>query len=296
MNELINLLRKIKWIVTTNHFKKKPFQVIVRVLIWEIFKKFGKRMIFTFDGDLKIFLYPDDGVARLTFYFGYHEPEIFKFLGKFLYTLEGKEIVYCDIGANIGLYSLFVAKRLRNKGRVISFEPDAKTYNRFIENIKLNNLLNINAINKAVGDNNGYVKLVCNKDSAKTYVSKEHKNNIYEVELVKFDDFLIKNKITNVDYIKIDVEGFEFFVLLGMREFLINNPPRIIQIELYEEFLIRSGSSLNQIVSFLKILGFTFWKLNENTLKLYQCNNDLRGDLFLIHKNFVQLNKSFLNL
>jgi len=291
--------QKIKWLTNSSEFKKSPIKILTRVLVWEIFRKFGKRMSFTFDRNLKIFLFPDDGVASLTYYFGYHEPEIFNFLAKILDKLQEskKEIVYCDIGANIGLYSLFAAKRLKNKGKVIAFEPQPLTYKRFIENIKLNSLQNIIVINKALGDNNGAVSLVQSLDSAKTFVSKALNNSEEtKIDLISFDTFLRENKISNIDYLKIDVEGFEFFVLQGMKEFLRSAPPKIIQIELYDEFLIRSGSSLNQTISFLKDLDFTFWKLNEHTLKLYECTNNFSGDLFLIRKDYLTLNKDFLNL
>lgn len=291
-------LEKIKWLTNSGKFKKSPIKILTRVLVWEIFRKFGKRMSFIFDNNLKIYLYPNDGVARLTYYFGYHEPEIFNFLKKFLDKIKESEdeIVYCDIGANIGLYSLFAAKRLENKGKVIAFEPHPLIYKRFIENIKLNSLQNIIAINKAVGDNNGAVSLVHSLDSAKTYVSKVYNNSKEKnVDLISFDTFLKENKISNIHYLKIDVEGFEFYVLQGMKEFLRNTPPKIIQIELYEEFLQRSGSSLNQTVDFLNDLGYTFWKLDSNNLKLYEIKDNYSGDLFLIKKENIDKLSEFLN-
>jgi FkbM family methyltransferase len=289
--------RKIKWLFNTNKFKNNPIKVLSRVFAWELFRIFGTRMDFTFDGNLKIFLYPNDGVARLTYYFDYHEPEIFTFLDNFLnHTKEKlKEVIYCDIGANIGLYTLFVAKRIGNKGKVISFEPQPLTYQRLIENIKLNNLENILSVNKAVGDINSSIAIRQSPDSAKAFVSrtKEDRKDI-KVEMVSFDNFLKNNDIAKVDYLKIDVEGFEYFVLQGMKEFLKNSPPIIIQIELYEEFLKRSGSSINQTLNYLNDLGYTFWQLNSNNIKLIECKDNISGDLFLIKKENIKELSNYL--
>lgn len=284
--------RKIKWLTNSSEFKKRPFRILTRVVVWEIFRKFGKRMSFTFDSNLKIFLYPNDGAARLTYYFDYHEPEIFAFLERFLLITKEKEneIIYCDIGANIGLYSLFAAKRIGSKGKIISFEPQPVTYKRFIENIKLNNFKNILPVSKAVGDVNGFIAIKESTDSAKTFVSKTNVDKAEsQVEMVSFSNFLNNNKIGKVDYLKIDVEGFEFYVLQGMKEFLIKTPPKIIQIELYEEFLKRNGSSVKQTLDFLYDLEYTFWKLDGISLKLYECKNNFSGDLFLIKKENIEV-------
>jgi len=126
-------LKKLNWLFHQPGFKMNSIKTLYRVLSWEIIRKKKKRIPFVFDSNLNIYLYPDDGVARLTYYFGYHEPLIFRFLESFLL----KGMTYCDIGANIGLYSIFAAKRIGNDGKVIAFEPQTKTYYRFLENTGL---------------------------------------------------------------------------------------------------------------------------------------------------------------
>ena len=64
-------ISKIEWLLKTTEFRKNPFKLIYKIVNWEIFRKFRKRRLFIFDNDLKIYLYPNDGVARLTYYFGY---------------------------------------------------------------------------------------------------------------------------------------------------------------------------------------------------------------------------------
>lgn len=99
---------KIKWLIKTEEFKRNPLKVIYRVFKWELLRKFKIRKEFLFDKNLKVYLYPNDGVARLTYYFNYHEPEIFKFLDSFL----SKGMNYCDIGAILGCIQYSQQKEL----------------------------------------------------------------------------------------------------------------------------------------------------------------------------------------
>lgn len=288
---------KIKWLINNIAFKKNPLSVIIKILIWEIFRKFGVKRSYIFDDNIKIYLYPNDGVARLTFYFNYHEPEIFKFLEKFINKIKEKqdELIYLDIGANIGLYSLFVAKRVQKRGKVIAFEPHPNTFDKLTENIRLNNFNNIIAINKALGNEKNFVYINQCEDSAKTFVSNlKTDQSEMKVEMVNLDYFLKENQIDKIDYVKIDVEGFEFYVLQGMKELLKNSPPLIIQIELYEKFLARSGSSLDTTVKFLYEFKYTTWKLNSNKIKLQKCKNDFSGDLFFINETNIKKLVEFL--
>jgi len=272
---------KIKWLIRTEKFKCNPIKLMLRIINWELIRKFNKRKQFLFDQDLKIYLYPNDGVARLTYYFDYHEPEIFKFLDSFL----SNGMTYCDIGANIGLYSIFAAKRVGPNGKVFSFEPQKETYQRLLENIEMNGLKNIKTINKAVGAYNGVAIIKQNEDSAKSYIIKnsdEGERCFDKIEVINFDNFVNAEKLYDIDYLKIDVEGYEYNVLQGMTDFLKNKPPKIIQIELYESFLNRNGSSINQVKEFFFTLGYSFFKLSPEQNKLIKESEDLEGDIFVV--------------
>jgi len=283
-------VNKIRWLSNTDEFKESPIRIILKVIKWELFRKKNSRMLFEFDVNLKIYLYPNDGVARLTYYFGYHEPAIFRFLDSFLKS----GMVYFDIGANIGLYSLFASKRVGKNGKIFSFEPQFETYNRFLQNIELNNFQNIYAINKGVGDSDGSFTIIQNEDSAKSYITKSlsEENELPKVEVINLDKFLTKNNLSKIDYLKIDVEGFEYNVLLGCYSLLKNNPPKIIQIELYANFLKRNRTSISEVKTYLNSLGYVFFKLNAKEGKLYKSFQDLSGDIFVINKkNINELSK-----
>src|SRR5574341_1641841 len=127
---------KVRWLVRTSAFRKQPVKILKRVLQWELIRWNNAPVQFRFDRSLVLQLYPNDGAARLTYYFEYHEPEIFRFLDCYLRS----GMTFVDVGANIGCYTLFAAKRVGPLGQVWAFEPQQPTYSRLVENIQNNRL------------------------------------------------------------------------------------------------------------------------------------------------------------
>jgi len=221
-------LKKILWLINHPTFKKKPIKTLLRVIVWEIIRLIGKPIHFVYDKSLYILLYPNDGVARLAFYFDYHEPVEFAFLSRFL----DREMICVDVGANIGTYSLFMAKRVK---QVFAFEPQLQSSNRLIESSVTNNLLNITVIQNAVSSHHAKLRLsLVGDDSAKTFTTSigDGTTNLADtVEAVSLDEYFTANPVERIDYIKIDAEGAESEVLLGSKKILKTYKP-IVQLEI----------------------------------------------------------------
>ena len=129
------------------------------------------------------------------------------------FELKNQNVVL-DIGANIGLYSLWASK---NNGRcsIYSFEPNPDTYSRLERNIKLNDFNNIFPYQLAVASQTGLSHFrKCQNTWVSGITSSEAKDTI-EVKTISLDEFVNDNSIDLVDLIKIDVEGSEFSVLKG---------------------------------------------------------------------------------
>ncbi|MBU3925958.1 FkbM family methyltransferase, partial [Patescibacteria group bacterium] len=167
-------------------------------------------------------------------------------------------MIFVDIGANIGYFSLVSAKLVGDQGQVYAFEPDPDNFNLLEKNIKANNYKNIIAVNKAVSNKSGKARLYLEPDNlcAHSLVAKND-NKFVEVETVILDEFLKDKKI---DVIKIDVEGFEPVVLEGMKNIIKNNDKISIITEFYPEAIKKAGYSPEKYKNDLKDLGF---KLNE---------------------------------
>lgn len=162
-----------------------------------------------------------------------------------------------DIGANIGLYTVVLARHVGEQGHVYAFEPDPTNFSLLSRNIAANGLQNVTAVQKAVSDRNG---------TARLYLSKTHSGlhrlhpsgvcgNSITVDCVRLDDFF-PNNTCRIDLVKLDVEGHEVSVLRGMLELMRRNP----QIQLFTEYcpawLTEAGDSADEYVGLLEAHGF----------------------------------------
>jgi FkbM family methyltransferase len=246
---------------------------------------------FVFDRSLRIKLYSDDGVARLTYYFDYHEPVAFGFLERCIEP----GMTFIDIGANIGVYALFASKRVGAEGKVIAFEPQVQTFSRFLENIRINEITNITAEPFAVASIEGYVTMVCGIESSKNHTRmgtlSNHmicdNPNMYPCKCVSLDKYLYTHGIERLDYLKIDVEGFEFEVLRGAQQTLERFKPPIIQVELVDEFQRRNASSPRMVCDFLWRFNYRPFQFDEQSSKIAPVSGSKprNGDIFFLHES-----------
>lgn len=160
--------------------------------------------------------------------------------------------VFIDVGANIGQYSLFASMCLKD-GKVISFEPVKKIFDQFKDSVVKNKINNIVLYNKACGSENKQILINKKNDDAggSTFINLDFgsKKDTELVDIVILDDILISED--KVNFIKIDVEGFEYEVLLGLKN-IINKFKPIFLIE-YSPNIYKQNNPQNSelIIKFL---------------------------------------------
>ncbi|MES2776493.1 MAG: FkbM family methyltransferase [Bacteroidota bacterium] len=126
-----------------------------------------------------------------------------------------------DIGANIGLFSLYAASRGCEK--IIAVEPNTVSYATLVKNIEANNLQNtIVPMQMAVSDISGD-RLFIPKDSdpeniAVELVSAQQQDNYESVETISLTNLIKIKDLQLVNMLKMDCEGAEFKILLPMQE------------------------------------------------------------------------------
>ncbi len=135
--------------------------------------------------------------------------------------------VVIDAGANIGIFSLYVS-HLAPQGKIYSFEPTKDTFQVLNKNIISNNLENrISVHNLALGDKIGETELIIAQSDFLNLGNAIINNNIepkttsnqkQPVKMITIDDFVKENKITKVDFVKIDTEGYEKQIIKGASE------------------------------------------------------------------------------
>jgi len=137
-----------------------------------------------------------------------------------IYESNIKNKIVIDAGANVGVFSLYAS--MLGAKKVYAFEPVKETYDMLVKNIKINKLENkVIPINKALGDKNETKTIsFTNAGDASASLKEERKGGKCEevISIIKLDDFVKENKLKRVDFIKMDVEGYEENVLLGAKE------------------------------------------------------------------------------
>lgn len=170
-----------------------------------------------------------------------------------------------DVGANVGNYSNDVLKINKNS-RVIAFEPHPVTYKKLIGNICSDNF---EPYNLGVGEKADVLKLYdyASQDGSphaslyKDVISDLHKggaSSVNSVNIVKLDDFLRDKNVPFIDLLKIDVEGNEFNVLLGISRYLSSNKIKAIHFE-FNEMNIVSKTSFKDFWDYLS--NYRFFRL-----------------------------------
>jgi FkbM family methyltransferase len=139
-------------------------------------------------------------------------------------SLLAQDDVIVDVGANIGIYAIPYAKRVK---RVIAFEPHPKTANMLEQSIRLNDLQNVSLIKKAVGESSFKAQYGLSVVPMNSGITTPHKvDSTIEVETVDLDTELASED--RVDWILVDVENFEVSVLKGAVKTLAKHSPKII--------------------------------------------------------------------
>ncbi len=177
-----------------------------------------------------------------------------------------------DIGANVGFFTLFFARRVGAAGRVYAFEPGEYACGLLQRNIALNNFSNVTVIRKAVGDRCGKVCLHEGPEGFDVYSSlrqvvyPQTEGIVFkekQVDQITVDEFMDLNRLSSVDVVKVDVEGGELSVFRGMRRLLARNSSCKIIFELGGEMCNAFGYSSKDVVRELESFGYRCWGLGD---------------------------------
>lgn len=175
--------------------------------------------------------YPGDLSCCLdwsVYFFGAYEKATLFYLRDLLHDRGGE--VFIDIGANVGQHTLFMSEYARV---VHAFEPWDVVRRSIEEKVKRNTLTNIKIHPVGLGERHEwlpyYAPLGSNTGTGsfdKTHATDRNRPS-GKLELVNGDEYFDANEIGNIDLIKIDAEGWEKFVLLGLRKTLARSKPTV---------------------------------------------------------------------
>lgn len=216
--------------------------------------------------EIKINLYKDSVLSRLI-YDGFEEQE-----SDFLIATLKEDDVFIDAGTNIGLFSLLASKLVGAKGQVVCFEPSPLTYKRLVENVLLNEIKNIDCRNIGLSDKQEELLFYTSLNGHDAWNSfAPSQDNKLEKEItvpVSTLDIELQNiDKARIKLVKIDVEGWEKFVLHGGKDFFLNYQP-IVMVEFTEENTFNAGYSVHEIFDIMEGFGYTWYRICDGELQV----------------------------
>lgn len=185
--------------------------------------------------------------------------------GEALRRLVRPGMVAADVGANIGLLTLVMARAAGPAGKVIAFEPEATPRANLEKMRHLNGLSWVEVRDQAVGEKAGrltfHVSDIIGHSSLYALPEAEEAR-VIEVEVVALDDVAPGGRM---DVVKIDVEGAELDVLAGMGGLIRANRDLAIVAEFGPEHLTRVGQTPDQWFGAFAEAGFRPYLIDEAT-------------------------------
>jgi len=204
----------------------------------------------------------NDAIPRSIFYLGYYERWETRWLERAL--APGWTVL--DVGAHIGYYSLLCAKALGRNGSVYAFEPCPSTFIRLRRNLDLNPDLNVHAQAMALADRTEHL-CMSEADSSNTgtsFVMGKDARNL-SIPVTTLDEFVRERRLARVDFIKVDVEGYEMKLLAGADDTLARFRPRLM-VEVNPDALIRFDSSAENLMQALRARNYSIYEATRRGL------------------------------
>ena len=159
-----------------------------------------------------------DVITRHIFRLGAHEPAITRYLIENVRLRSGE--IALDVGANIGWYSVLLSRLSEPDARIFAFEPDPESYRLLLRNLEANGARNVTPFNVALGEHVGTAELHRYKSSNNgrhTLLDGDTRGGVVRVPVDTLGAFWERHGLGEqpIRLMKVDVEGFEYFVLRG---------------------------------------------------------------------------------
>jgi len=216
--------------------------------------------------DLRLTLYPGNETSRSIFVTGLYEPNEFLLLSKILKP----GMIVVDVGANMGLYTLYAARRIGTVGRVLAIELSGRESAILENNVGLNALTNVTVRGNAISDKVSEAELLVaqaqhsghNTLGAFGYNTPlDHRE---KTQTEPLDDMVTADGLARVDVVKMDIEGAELKALRGARETLERHRPLLL-LELSDRALQHQDASSADVLVLLAQYGYKVYGFDGQT-------------------------------
>jgi FkbM family methyltransferase len=243
----------LKYIIKRTGEQEHPFRFLFSRILWAL--RVCSLLKINLPHGIRLRFFPSSTSAALWLDPHRFDSDGVDFIWKYLF----KRDTFVDVGANIGHLTLIAAKKAF-KGKVISIEPHPRIFKFLVQNIKLNRLENVKALNFAIGEKSGESHFSDIRSDDQNFITN---GGPVAVKARTLDDL---PDIGKIDLLKIDTEGYELFVLRGAKKTL--EKTSAVFLESYEKNFNRYGYSTKDVIDFVSGSGFRLFKLTlENKLE-----------------------------
>lgn len=182
---------------------------------------------------------------------------------------EGRPFVFVDIGANVGLFSLFVASCIGRDGKILAVEPEPENIRRLRFNIEANPGVPIRVIATALGESSGKAILdIDSRDRGGTrtlpWQEQEHPPDRVVVECRSLLQVLREEHVQSIDALKIDVEGAENIILSAF----FRDAPRALWPRLV---IIESAGDLREVPGCSRLMAHCYTVTTRSKQNVIMC-------------------------
>lgn len=236
-------------------------------------------------------------LTRIAVSFYFHSRQIFKYRLSDTSTItqNGEELIirliankinsFVDVGANIGEWTNTLYKHSNFTKKGVLYEPSPAVFIKLNQNLKNHEELIFRQV--AVGENEGKATLHENPKSTNlsSVVYSKGSTESTEIDMVSLETDLARLDMKEVDFLKIDTEGYDFQVIKGSTDLLKKQAIGLIQFE-YSHDWIPAGSTLKAAMNYLESFGYEVLLLKSDGV--YTLNYGLYGEYFQ-YSNFLAI-------
>jgi FkbM family methyltransferase len=194
---------------------------------------------------------------------------------------------FVDVGANVGEWTLMFARFMSAPPAGLLFEPHPSTAARLRSVVLSAKLEACEIVEAAAGDRTANTKFFAQDgygEASSLYMTTRNVvTKTVDVNMRRLDDELSSRNIQNVDMLKIDAEGHDFFVMLGTKCYIAARRISVIQFE-YNSPWIDAGATLRRAFDFLESNGYKIRLLRGSAI--YELDVRVTGEFFK-YSNFI---------
>lgn len=210
-----------------------------------------------------------DRVDSLGLASGHYEPQETRWYVEHV----GRGDTVVEAGANVGYFTLLLARLVGPEGRVVSYEPDPELAAILRRNVEVNGYADVVEVREAAvaaesGTATFYRAMKSSGDHRLHTHGEGRDRETFPVRVVRLDDDLARLDPPldrPVDLVKMDIQGAEPLALAGMAGLLREHPPRRMLVEFWPQGLVQMGNDPAAMVDTLRAAGYRVIRLDTGS-------------------------------